>query len=81
MDASILIAMALAVLVGVALGLLGGGGSVLTFTAFAIGGPVIGTVISRRLSTAALRTGFGVLVMAVGVTMLGTAVVQMITLI
>ncbi|WP_230100533.1 sulfite exporter TauE/SafE family protein [Microbacterium sp. Bi98] len=53
--------------------------TVLAFTALAINGSFIGMVISRRLSAAALRTAFGVLVLAVGVTMLATVIIPTIS--
>ena len=49
---------------------------VLTFTALAVAGSFIGLALSHRLPAAGIRTGFGVLVLAVGLTMLATLIIQ-----
>lgn len=50
--------------------------TVLTFTALAVAGSFIGLALSRRLPAASIRTGFGLLVLAVGLTMLTTLIIQ-----
>lgn len=50
--------------------------TVLTFTALALAGSFIGLALSHRLPAARIRTGFGVLVLAVGLTMLATLITQ-----
>ncbi|WP_404436293.1 sulfite exporter TauE/SafE family protein [Microbacterium aerolatum] len=50
--------------------------TVVTFTALALAGSFIGLALSRRLPSSGIRTGFAVLVLAVGLTMLTTLIVQ-----
>ena len=50
--------------------------TVVTFTALAVAGSFIGLALSRRLPSSGIRTGFAVLVLAVGLTMLTTLIVQ-----
>ena len=71
----LILGLALAALIGLSLGLLGGGGSILTvpvlvyvlgFAAAAVAGALVGTALVTRVPQAALKQGFAVFLLAIG---------------
>lgn len=77
MDPSHLVAgLLLAVVVGVLFGLLGGGGS----TGTAVAGSFVGSALAGRLPERALRTGFGVFVLAMGAFVLSQELPRLLAL-